>query len=87
MRYSCSVRHPIPHDGIDYYHEIQRHIICVDLDDTLIDTKSAMHQAKQRFKSLNGFSDEDMKQFNSIFHPFSSKEEVGKKFFSLLVFS
>jgi hypothetical protein len=42
----------------------------------LIDTKSAVHEAKQRFQTLNGFSAEDMDQFDSIFHPFSSKEEV-----------
>uniref|UniRef100_A0A7S1GG36 Uncharacterized protein n=3 Tax=Picochlorum oklahomense TaxID=249345 RepID=A0A7S1GG36_9CHLO len=53
--------------------EIQ--LFLFDLDDTLIDTKSAMHEAKQRFQTLNGFSAEDMDQFDSIFHPFSSKEE------------
>ena len=35
-----------------------------------------MHEAKHRFQTLNGFSAEDMDQFDSIFHPFSSKEEV-----------
>jgi hypothetical protein len=39
-----------------------------------------MHQAKRHFKELNGFSDKDMEQFDSIFDPFSSKEEVGLKY-------